>query len=228
MESGRGVMRAGAWLLAAAWLGSAWAQQGIYTCIDGKGRRLTSDRPIPDCLDREQKELNASGTVRRNVGPSLTAQEQAVEEEKERRAAEERARIAEERRRERALLTRYPNRTAHDRERTEAIGQIDEVMKAANKRLTELITDRKAIDLEMEFYQKDPSKAPPRLRRMVDENTDSIGVQRRFIASQEAEKARVNARFDEELVKLSQLWAMKAVVPAMGTTIKPASPSAAR
>lgn len=228
MASGRGVKRAGAWLLAAAWLGSAFAQQGIYTCIDGKGRRLTSDRPIPDCLDREQKELNASGTVRRNVGPSLTAQEQAVEEEKERRAAEERARIAEERRRERALLTRYPNRTAHDRERTEAIGQIDEVMKAANKRLTELISDRKAIDLEMEFYQKDPSKAPPRLRRMVDENTESMAVQRRFIASQEAEKARVNARFDEELVKLSQLWAMKAVVPSMGTPVKPASPSAAR
>jgi len=228
MESGRGVMRAGALLLAVAWLGSAWAQQGIYTCIDGKGRRLTSDRPIPDCLDREQKELNASGTVRRNVGPSLTAQEQAIEEEKERRAAEERARIAEERRRERALLTRYPNRTAHDRERTEAIGQIDEVMKAASKRLNELIADRKAIDLEMEFYQKDPSKAPPRLRRMVDENNESVAVQRRFIASQEAEKARVNARFDEELVKLSQLWAMKAVIPAMGGTVKPASPSATR
>lgn len=228
MESGRGVMRAGALLLAVAWLGSAWAQQGIYTCIDGKGRRLTSDRPIPDCLDREQKELNASGTVRRNVGPSLTAQEQAIEEEKERRAAEERARIAEERRRERALLTRYPNRTAHDRERTEAIGQIDEVMKAASKRLNELIADRKAIDLEMEFYQKDPSKAPPRLRRMVDENNESVAVQRRFIASQEAEKARVNARFDEELVKLSQLWAMKAVIPAMGSTVKPASPSATR
>ena len=228
MESGRGVKRAGAWLLAAAWLGSASAQQGIYTCVDSKGRRLTSDRPIPECLDREQKELNASGTVRRNVGPSLTAQEQAIEEEKERRAAEERARIAEERRRERALLTRYPNRTAHDRERAEAIGQIEEVMKAANKRLTELISDRKAIDLEMEFYQKDPSKAPPRLRRMVDENNDSMAVQRRFISSQEAEKARVNARFDEELVKLNQLWAMKAVVPSMGTPVKQASPSAAR
>ena len=28
-------------------LGSAWAL-GIYTCVDDKGRKLTSDRPIPE------------------------------------------------------------------------------------------------------------------------------------------------------------------------------------
>ncbi|WP_432214584.1 DUF4124 domain-containing protein, partial [Salmonella enterica] len=41
----------------------AWAQGGIYTCVDAKGRKLTADRPILDCIDREQKELNASGQV---------------------------------------------------------------------------------------------------------------------------------------------------------------------
>ena len=64
---------------------------GIYTCVDAKGRKLTSDRPIVDCLDREQLELNPSGTVRRKVGPSLTAQERAAEDEKQRQLAEERA-----------------------------------------------------------------------------------------------------------------------------------------
>ena len=51
---------------------------GIYTCVDAKGRKITSDRPIVDCIDREQVELNPSGTVRRKVGPSLTAQERAA------------------------------------------------------------------------------------------------------------------------------------------------------
>ena len=50
---------------------AAVAQPAIYSCVDGKGRRITSDRPIPECLDREQKELNPSGTVRRSVGPNL-------------------------------------------------------------------------------------------------------------------------------------------------------------
>ena len=66
----------------------AWAQAqpvpgGVYTCIDAKGRKLTADRPIVECIDREQKVLNPSGTVRAKVGPSLTAQEKLELEQKE-------------------------------------------------------------------------------------------------------------------------------------------------
>ena len=181
---------------------------GIYTCVDAKGRKLTSDRPIVDCLDREQFELNPSGTVRRKVGPSLTAQERAAEDEKQRRMAEERARAVEEKRRDHALLIRYPYRSVHDGERREALAQIDVVIKAAQQRLTELQQQRKKIDSEMEFYQKDPSKAPSSLRRQIEENTHSTNVQLRFIGDQEEEKKRVNARFDEDLVKLEKFWAL--------------------
>ena len=58
-----------------------------------KGRRLTSDRPILECIDREQKELTSSGTVKRTLKPSLTVEEQARAEEQERRQAEERLRM---------------------------------------------------------------------------------------------------------------------------------------
>lgn len=181
---------------------------GIYTCVDAKGRKLTSDRPIVDCLDREQFELNPSGTIRRKIGPSLTAQERAAEDEKQRRMAEERARAVEEKRRDHALLIRYPYRSVHDGERREALAQIDVVIKAAQHRLTELQQQRKKIDSEMEFYQKDPLKAPNSLRRQIEENTHSTNVQLRFIEDQEEEKKRVNARFDEDLVKLEKFWAL--------------------
>ena len=118
---------------------------GIYTCVDAKGRKLTSDRPIVDCLDREQLELNPSGTVRRKVGPSLTAQERAAEEEKQRQLAEERARAVEEKRRDHALLIRYPYRSVHDAERREALAQIDVVIKAAQNRLVELQQQQPAL-----------------------------------------------------------------------------------
>ena len=39
-------------------------------------------------------------------------------------------------------------------------------------------------------------------------------VQTKFIADQEQEKRRVNLRFDEELVKLKQLWALAGSPPA--------------
>src|SRR5436190_9468818 len=59
----------GVGLLSAGFLPQAWSQsEGIYTCVDSKGRRLTADRPIAECTDRVQKELNPSGTVKRQVG----------------------------------------------------------------------------------------------------------------------------------------------------------------
>jgi len=182
---------------------------GIYSCVDSKGRKLTSDRPIPECNDREQKVLNPSGTIKGKVGPSLTAQERADVEAKERAELEERVRRDEEKRRDRALLVRYPNKGVHDGERASAIAQIGVVKKAALNRVDELMRQRVAIDAEMEFYKKDPSKAPPSLKRQVDEIAQSMAVQGRFIADQDAEISRVNARFDEELVRLKQLWALQ-------------------
>ena len=194
------------------------AAQSIYTCVDGKGRKITADRPIVECIDRTQQELTGTGTVKRQVGPSLTADERAAQEEKDKVAAEVRAREAEEKRRDRALLLRYPTRAVHDQERAMALAQVDEVIKASHKRTLELAEQRKSIQAEFEFYVKDPSKAPPVLKRKLEENDNSSAVQKRFIAEQEQEKKRVNVRFDEELVKLKPLWALAA--PPAG--VKPA------
>jgi hypothetical protein len=191
---------------------SAWAQitPGVYTCVDVKGRKLTADRPIPECTDREQTILNPSGTVKEKLGPTLTAKERADLEAKDKREIEERSRSIDEKRRERALLTRYPTKTVHDQERAEALVQIGVVIQTAKTRLEELIKLRVAIDDEMEFYKKDPSKAPAYLRRQLEENIQSQAAQRRFIGEQDGEIKRVNARFDEELVRLRQLWALSA------------------
>ena len=207
-------MTAVAWVALAACLCSMAQAQGIYSCVDGKGRRITADRPIAECIDRPQRESNPSGTVKRVVGPSLTAQERAAQEQKDKAAAEVRAREAEEKRRDRALLLRYPSRAMHDKERAEALDQIDVVIKAASKRTTELAGQRKAIDADFEFYKSDPARAPASLKRRLEENDSSVAVQKRFIADQDAEKKRVNMRFDEELVKLNQLWALGGAAPA--------------
>ena len=183
--------------------------KGIYTCIDGKGRRITSDRPIAECLDREQRELTGSGTVKRVVPPSYTAEERARIDAQKKAEEALQARIAEEKRRDRALLIRYPNKPVHDKERADALAQIDDVISAVNKRAQTLLDQRKDISAELEFYQNDVSKAPQWLRRKLEDNEQQVAVQQRFVVEQTQEKQRLNARFDEELVKLRQLWGQK-------------------
>lgn len=190
-----------------ACLGGIATAQDIYTCVDAKGRTITADRPIAECIDRTQRELSRSGLLKRQLGPTLTMHEQTALEEKEKLAAEIRARENEEKRRDKVLLQRYPTRAAHDQERAAALVQIDEVIKASTKRRGELADQRKSIAAEFEFYVKDPSKAPGALKRKLEENDGSTAVQQKFILDQELEKKRVNQRFDEELAKLKHLWA---------------------
>ncbi|OGA61980.1 MAG: DUF4124 domain-containing protein [Burkholderiales bacterium RIFCSPHIGHO2_01_FULL_64_960] len=203
---------------------SQGATGGIYTCVDRNGRRLTADRPIPECLDREQRELSPSGITRRQIGPSLTELERAAQDAQNRKDAEERARVVEERRRERVLVARYPDKAAHDVERAAAIQMVDDVTATAEKRMLELKAERKKLDVEMEFYKKDPNKAPMTLRRKIAEIDDSLAEQQRFIAGQDQEKRRVHARFDTELSQLRKLWDAQRVPPSAASAV--AAPAA--
>ncbi|WP_366518869.1 DUF4124 domain-containing protein [Hydrogenophaga sp.] len=213
LQLGACVLMAGA-----LWGAAASAQaQGIYTCVDAKGRRITSDRPIVECLDREQHKLGNTGIVRQVVPPSYTADERARLENKQRAENEIKARAAEEKRRERALLIRYPNQAVHDKERAEALSQIDDVIAAVNKREAALVQQRKEVDAEMEFYQSDPSKAPFWLRRKLEDSEKQMVVQKRFLEEQAQEKLRINQRFDEELGKLRQLWSPSAAASNAAT-----------
>jgi hypothetical protein len=196
-------------LMACGWAmvlpASAQNTPGIYVCVDEKGRRITSDRPIPECLDREQRELSPSGVTRRVVQPHLTADERAKADAQAQQYAAARSKEAEARRRDRALLARYPSQRQHDAEREKQLAQVDDAIALIEKRKLELQTQHGSIQNEMEFYKSDPSKAPGWLKQRAQDNADQQAKQKQLIAHQLEEKQRINARFDEELVRLKQL-----------------------
>ena len=212
LSSGVTIVR---WVAAMLLCGHATAQ-GIYTCVDGKGRKITADRQIAECSDRVQQEVSPGGVVKRVLGPTLSEQELAAEEEKIKSQAVARSRELEEKRRNRALLLRYPNVAAHDKERALALAQIDELFATAQVRTQELAAQRASINADFEFYKKDPSKAPAALVRRRDENDGNVAEQKRYIAEQTLEKQRLNTRFDIELVRLKQLWATASSPQASG------------
>ena len=210
------------WLVAVnGLLPGALLAQGIYTCVDEKGRKITSDRPIAECMDRAQKEMNPSGTVRRVLAPPPTAKDRAAEQEKEKQDAEAKLQQAEDKRRDRELAKRYPSRALHDKERATALAQVNESSEASAKRAQDLAEQRKGIVAELDFYKSSPGKAPPALKRRLDETDANIANQKRLVAEQDAEKKRINQRFDEEAAKLRPQWGMAAAPEPVAAAKKP-------
>lgn len=181
------------------------ASKAIYSCVDERGRRLTSDRPIPECLAREQRMLNADGSVRDVRPPSMTPQERADQEARERQAAQARTAQAEAARRDRNLLQRYPDEVAHQKARQSALDTVLKAQALSQQRLAELDRERVPLQAEAEFHKDKPP--PPRLRTQLDANEAARAAQLDAAAAQTAEVERINRRFDAELLRLQRLWA---------------------
>jgi hypothetical protein len=194
------------WGLLSSILPGLVAAQSIYTCVDAKGNRLSSDRVIAECLDREQRELNPSGTLRRPVSPALTDQQRADQAESARQAERERMRRIEQTRRDQALLELYPDPAAYDRVRSRSLLHIETTIKAAKKQVLLLLNQRQPLDAESEFFNRNPARMPATLKSKLEENNTALESQRRLILAQESDKARLNARFDETLARLRPLW----------------------
>jgi hypothetical protein len=177
---------------------------GIYTCTDASGRRLTSDRPIPECVHREQQLLNRDGSLRAVVPPTLTPDERAEKEARDRKAAEARAAQQDAIRRDRNLMLRFPNEAAHQRAREAAAEPVRLAIRNTEHRLRELAAERKPLLNEAEFYPGRP--LPPGLRQQIDANDAAMEAQRSLAANQVAELDRINALYDTELERLRRLW----------------------
>ena len=177
----------------------------VYSCTDAGGRRLTADRPIAACADREQQ-MTLSGGVTRVIGPTVSEKERAEQAAQQRREAEERYRANDGKRRERALAARFPNKAAHDVERDEALGSVRSQIKSVQERKQQLQQDRETNNLEMEFYKADHSKAPLPLQSRYKNNKDELKEADDQQAALNEEIKRTNQRFDTEAQMLKQYW----------------------
>jgi hypothetical protein len=178
---------------------------GIYTCTAADGRRLTSDRPIVECSTTEQRILNADGSLRATLPPFVSPQERVVQEARDYRLANELAARNDEIRRDRHLMLRYPNETAHERARAAALDDANKARQLSEHRIRDLALERKPLIDEAEFYKGRP--LPPKLKQQLDASDAAADAQRELVENQKAELVRVGGRYDAELARLRRLWA---------------------
>ncbi len=194
-------------------LGAAAAQaqtakaQGapIFTCVTADGRKLTSDRLIIECNDREQRILNSDGSLRAVVPAAMSPEERVAQEARQRKLAQERAAKADAVRRDRNLMLRYRDEAAHQAARDAALDDIKKAMGNSERRIEELAKERKPLLDEAEFYKGKP--LPAKLKQQLDGNDAAVQAQRELIENQKVELVRVNKLYDQELARLRKLWA---------------------
>jgi hypothetical protein len=196
-------------VLAAGAAAPAWAQvqqksAGIYSCVDANGKKLTSDRPIPECAGRDQRLLNSDGSVRQVVPPVPTADERASIEARQQEEALSRAVQREAIRRDRNLLQRFPNEAAHKKAREAALNDTRKALRISESRLEALDKERKPLMDEAEFYVG--KQMPLNLKQQIDGNDAASEAQRNLLQNQKAEIVRVNNLYDLELERLRKLW----------------------
>jgi hypothetical protein len=215
---------------------AAWSQMTapakagsvIYSCTDAQGKRLTSDRPIPECAAREQRVLNSDGSLRRVLPPTLTAA-RAEAEARDIEAAAERVAKQDAIRRDRSLMSRYPNEAAHRRSRDAALEIVRSSMRISEARIKALNVERKPLQEETQFYAG--KQVPAKLKSQIDANDAALTAQRSLMQDQEAEVVRIDGLYDAELLRLKKLWAgappgsLDAPAASGGASIAAANPS---
>ena len=200
-----GGLAVAAGLATPAWAADSVAVPTIYSCTDDKGNRLTSDRPIPECRSKEQRMLNRDGSLRTVVPPTLTAEERAERDSADRMAARSRAEQADAVRRDKNLMSRFPDEATHRKAREEALETVRRAMRATESRLRDLAAERRPLIEEAEFFK---GKAVPlRLRQQLETNDATVEAQRSATVNQGAELVRISGLYDQELARLRKLWA---------------------
>ena len=203
------------------------ANPRIFQCVLADGRKVTSDKPIAECMNvgKPQRELNKDGSEKAIVEAPPTEDEKAEREKIRRQRETERTAYEIEVRRDRDLLKRFPNEAAHGKAREKALDDVGSSVRNSEARIKLLLQERKPLLDEAEFYVG--KSMPSKLRLQLDANDAALEAQRSLVQNQQIEIVRVNANYDTELARLKKLWA-GAPAGSLGMAPGASSPLVAR
>lgn len=199
----------------------------IFQCTLPDGRKVTSDKPIAECMNagKPQRELNKDGSEKSIVEAPPTEDEKAERDRLRRQREAERTAYEIEVRRDRDMLKRYPNEAAHAKARERALDDVASSVRSSETRIKLLLQERKPLQDEAEFYIGKP--LPNVLKLKLDANDASLEAQRSLVQNQQIEIVRVNALYDAELARLRKLW-VGAAPGSVGPASAPAATAVAR
>jgi hypothetical protein len=208
----RGAVRGGFALAALLACTAGYAQTQpvptpIYSCT-ANGRTYSGDRPPPECVNSDIRELNKDGSVRRVIPRPMTQEEQKARALEAKKRLEEEERALAQRRRDRSLLEAYASESEIEAARLKALDTSNEVLRRSQARLERMEADRKRLDDEAEFYKK--RDLPDSIKRAYANNEQEKAAELKIVRDARAEIPRINERFDADRKRFRELVAQGA------------------
>lgn len=179
----------------------------VFSCV-ANGKTYSADRPPPECVNSDMRELNRDGSVRRVIPRPLTVEEQRARALEAKKKLEDEERMLAQRRRDRSLLEAYANEAEIEAARKKSLESAEQAIKRSQERAFSLAQDRKRLDDEAEFYKK--REQPDSLKRAYVLNAQAVSAEEKIIAEARGEATRINERFDAEKKRFKELVAQGA------------------
>ena len=195
----------------------------VYTCTTVTGRKITADRPIPECMDREQRELQTTTGRVNIVKPKQTEAERWAEREAQRQTERERELALQQQRRDQQLLARYPDDAALEEKRSYMLDEMKKRWGPTLDEQAEINARRKEISAAADARRKAGKAAD------FSSAKEAAQLERRTLQLQpmmekaQADLDRVNHEMDADLARVRYLRGQAQSARAISLGQQPAS-----
>lgn len=182
----------------------------VFCCMDN-GHQVCGDVLPMECFGKSYREMSPQGTVRRIVEAPLTPEQLARRDAEERARRTELARQRAELRRNQSLLETYSSVADIEARRDRAVEGVDQDLKRAEARHTQLQKKRESLSREAEFYQKRPMPIP--LAAALRESDSELAAQASVIEAKKREIDAIRSRYEQDRLRYIKLSESHGTLP---------------
>ena len=180
------------------------AMATLYKWVDNNGITHYGETIPPEYADKDHQVLNNAGRVIQTeevMTPErrLAKQQEAAKKRQEAEAAQE------QQRRDRTLLNTYSNVGEIDQARARNLQQIDARINAINANISAANDNLASLQAEAAGYDKTNRQIPASLKQDLQDAQVRLTQLQKDVQAPQAEKAALQARFDEDKARYIEL-----------------------
>ncbi len=177
----------------------------LYCCVDIAGRQACGDTLPQACYGRAYREIGPNGQTIREVAAPLTPEQRAQRAREDEQRRLEDIKRKKQQLQDQALLNSYGTLEELELRRKRMLDEANAAIKGAEEKIAAVTVERKKFENEAEFYKK--RALPMEVEKGLRDTEFELKNQETLIVTRRKEIETMQAKFDEDLKRLTELLA---------------------